>query len=101
MCQLRPGHCATVTLDGEIQVETYYDFAKIMGSSIYEKIDDKCEGYRQEIISVVSDILKYEREHRLQGTNIQQKINEQIIHDLQSLLRNTQFKTILNKTYKI
>ena len=29
------------------------------------------------------------------------EIDEMIIHDLQSLQRNTKFKTLLNKTYKI
>lgn len=40
------------------------------------KIDEKCEGYRDEVIEVVSEIIAYERQHRIQGTNIQQKIEE-------------------------
>lgn len=41
-----------------------------------QKIDEKCEGYRDEVIEVVSEIITYERQHRVQGTNIQQKIEE-------------------------
>lgn len=40
------------------------------------KIEERCEGYREEIIEVISDILKYERSHRVSATNIQKKINE-------------------------
>jgi asparagine synthase (glutamine-hydrolysing) len=41
VCQLRAGHSATVSSDGKIQIETYYDFAKIMESSVNEKIEDE------------------------------------------------------------
>ena len=40
------------------------------------KIDERCDGYREEIIDVISDIVEYERQHRVQGTNIQKKIND-------------------------
>ena len=39
-------------------------------------IEERCEGYREEIIEVISDILEYERGHRVSATNIQKKINE-------------------------
>ncbi len=39
-------------------------------------IEERCDGYREEIIEVVSDILLYERGHRVSATNIQQKIND-------------------------
>ena len=39
-------------------------------------IEERCEGYRDEIIQVVSDILLYERGHRVSKTNIQIKIND-------------------------
>ena len=39
-------------------------------------IEERCEGYREEIIDVISEILEYERSHRVSATNIQQKINE-------------------------
>lgn len=39
-------------------------------------IEERCEGYREEIIEVISDIVEYERQHRVQGTNIQKKIND-------------------------
>ena len=40
------------------------------------EIEEHYDGYREEIIGVISDILAYEREHRVSGTNIQQKIND-------------------------
>lgn len=40
------------------------------------EIEDRCEGYREEIIAVITDILVYERGHRLFATNIQKKIND-------------------------
>ena len=39
-------------------------------------IEERCTGYREEIIHVVSDILEYERGHRVTATNIQKKIND-------------------------
>lgn len=40
------------------------------------EVEDRCEGYREEIIDVISDIIGYERQHRVQGINIQKKIND-------------------------
>ena len=39
-------------------------------------IDQRCDGYREEIIEVISEILAYERSHRVSATNIQKKIDE-------------------------
>ena len=39
------------------------------------EIEERCEGYREELIEVVADILEYERGHRVSWTNIQKKIN--------------------------
>jgi len=39
-------------------------------------IDERCDGYREEIINVISDILEYERSHRVSATNIQKKVND-------------------------
>ncbi|WIM10721.1 MAG: hypothetical protein OJF58_001677 [Enhydrobacter sp.] len=39
-------------------------------------VEERCGGYREEIIDVISDIIEYERQHRVQGTNIQKKIND-------------------------
>jgi len=39
-------------------------------------VEERCDGYREEIREVITDILKYERDHRLAATNIQQKIND-------------------------
>lgn len=39
-------------------------------------IEERCEGYREEITEVITDILGYERSHRVSATNIQKKIND-------------------------
>ena len=40
------------------------------------EIDERCDDYRKEILDVISDILEYERGHRVSATNIQKKIND-------------------------
>lgn len=40
------------------------------------EVEERCEGYREEIIEVISEILEHERSHRVSATNIQKKINE-------------------------
>ena len=40
------------------------------------EMDERCKGYREEIIEVISEILEYERSHRVMATNIQKKIND-------------------------
>lgn len=39
-------------------------------------IEERCDGYRGEVVNVISEILEYERGHRISATNIQKKINE-------------------------
>lgn len=41
-----------------------------------ESIEERCDGYREELIEVITEIIALERQHRVQGTNIQQKIND-------------------------
>jgi hypothetical protein len=37
-------------------------------------IEERCEGYREELMEVITDIITAERQHRVAATNIQQKI---------------------------
>ena len=39
-------------------------------------IEERCDGYKEEMIEVISDILQYERAHRISRTDIQKKIND-------------------------
>jgi hypothetical protein len=39
-------------------------------------IEERCKGYREEIIEAITDILEYERGHRVSATNIQKKISD-------------------------
>ncbi|RKU19316.1 hypothetical protein C6500_11495 [Candidatus Poribacteria bacterium] len=41
-----------------------------------ESIDQKCDGYRKKVLDAIIDILNAERQHRVQRTQIQQKVNE-------------------------
>ena len=41
-----------------------------------DKVPQRCPGYRKELISTLTDIIQLERQHRVQGTNIQVKIND-------------------------
>ena len=41
-----------------------------------KNIKGKCKGYREEILSTITDILELERLHRIRSINIQQKIND-------------------------
>ena len=38
-------------------------------------VDEKCEGYRNMIKDALTDIIDYERDHMITGTNIQQRIS--------------------------
>ena len=37
-------------------------------------VDEKCEGYRNMIKDALTDLIDYERDHMINGTNIQQRI---------------------------
>jgi hypothetical protein len=39
-----------------------------------KSVEERCKGYRQELVEVIADMVTAERQHRVQGTNIQQKI---------------------------
>ena len=51
---------------------------KIIGIILEEcqSVPERCKGYKEEIIDVVTDIITAERQHRIQGTNIQQKVGD-------------------------
>ena len=51
---------------------------KIIGIILDEcqNVGERCDGYREELMEVVTDIITAERQHSVQGTNIQQKIND-------------------------
>ena len=39
-------------------------------------IEERCNGYKEELVETIVDIIALERQHRIQGTNIQQKISD-------------------------
>lgn len=41
-----------------------------------EKIPERVDGYRQELLYTVADILNAEREHTIRRTQIQQQVND-------------------------
>ncbi len=52
------------------------------------EIEERCDGYREEILHVISDILEYERGHRVSAINIQQKINDKCNAAARFLIEN-------------
>ena len=41
-----------------------------------DTLDERCDGYREEIQLAIADIMRAEREHRTKGTNIQQRVSD-------------------------
>jgi hypothetical protein len=41
-----------------------------------QKLPERCPGYREELLATLTDILQLERQHRVQGTNIQQRVTD-------------------------
>ena len=41
-----------------------------------KSIEERCDGYQEVLVEAISEIITAERQHRVQGTNIQQKIND-------------------------
>ena len=37
---------------------------------------ERCDGYREEMVDVITEIISYERSHKVEATNIQKKIND-------------------------
>ena len=40
-----------------------------------ECIEDRCDGYKEKLLDAIVEILRAEREHKVQSTTIQKKIN--------------------------
>ena len=52
---------------------------KILISIIMEeagKLPERCDGYREEVIETLCEIITLERQHRREGTYIKQKITD-------------------------
>lgn len=41
-----------------------------------KSLPERCDGYHEELLDTISDIVQAERQHRVHGTNIQQRIND-------------------------
>lgn len=41
-----------------------------------EAIEERCRGYKEELVKTITEIITAERQHLVKGTNIQQKIND-------------------------
>lgn len=42
------------------------------------KVEERCEGYKKELVNLVTDIIEEEKIHKVQHTHIQQKINDKL-----------------------
>lgn len=38
-------------------------------------VEERCDGYREELVDLISDIFQLERNHRVKATTIQKKVN--------------------------
>ncbi len=52
-------------------------------------LDERCRGYRDEILDTITDILELERQNRIRSINIQQKINDKCDATGRYLAENT------------
>ena len=43
-----------------------------------QEAPERCSGYRDAILDAITDIIQAERQHRAQGTNIQQKVTDKV-----------------------
>ena len=43
-----------------------------------EAIDERCDGYRDQLKDTVSDIIAFVREHKINRTNVDQKVADKI-----------------------
>lgn len=41
------------------------------------ELPERCPGYKSELIDRLSNVVRAERQHAVQGTNIQQKVSDQ------------------------
>ena len=41
-----------------------------------KSIEERCDGYKEELLEVITEIIADERQHRVQGTHIQKKITD-------------------------
>ena len=41
-----------------------------------KSIEERCNGYKEELLEVITEIITAERQHRVQGTHIQKKITD-------------------------
>ena len=42
----------------------------------FKDVDNRCEGYKKELLATIADIISLEQQHRIQGTNIRQKVSD-------------------------
>ena len=50
------------------------------------EVEERCDGYRREVISLISDILEEEKQNRIRRTNIQKNIDAKCDKTAQFLL---------------
>ena len=62
-----------------------------------KNIEERCEGYKDEIVDLVADIITEERHHRVHGTNIQQKITDKCRASGRFLAKNRKKQNDINK----
>jgi len=42
----------------------------------FNDVNDRCTGYKKELLETIAEIIALEQQHRVQGTNIRQKVSD-------------------------
>lgn len=63
---------------------------KIINTILNESksIEERCDGYREKLLEIITEIITAERQHRVQGTHIQKKINDMCSAAADFLVKN-------------
>ncbi len=55
-----------------------------------QRFPERCQGYQEAMLETLAEIIELERQHRLQGINIQQKIGDKCSATARFLLKGKQ-----------
>ena len=59
-----------------------------------KSIEERCDGYKEELLEVITEIITAERQHRVQGTHIQKKITDKCNAVADFLAKNRELTTV-------
>lgn len=42
----------------------------------FNNVEERCDGYKRELLETIAEIITLEQQHRIQGTSIRQKVSD-------------------------